>query len=31
MQAVVAALRAGDREALVAIFEAASRWRGRLG
>ncbi len=28
--AVYAALRDGDREALVGIFSAASRWRSRL-
>ncbi|MCD6732897.1 MAG: prephenate dehydrogenase/arogenate dehydrogenase family protein [Burkholderiaceae bacterium] len=30
-EAIVAALEAGDRDALVAIFSAASRWRNRLG
>ena len=30
-EAIVAALEAGDRDALVAIFSAASRWRSRLG
>jgi len=29
-EAIVAALEAGDRDALVAIFSAASRWRNRL-
>ncbi|HMM50131.1 MAG TPA: prephenate dehydrogenase/arogenate dehydrogenase family protein [Burkholderiaceae bacterium] len=30
-EAIVAALEAGDRETLVTIFSAASRWRNRLG
>lgn len=30
-EAIVAALEAGDRDSLVAIFSAGSRWRGRLG
>jgi len=30
-EAIVAALEAGDRDALVAIFSVASRWRNRLG
>lgn len=30
-EAIVAALEAGDRDALVEIFSAASRWRNRLG
>ncbi len=29
--AIVAALEAGDRETLVALFSSASRWRNRLG
>ncbi len=29
-EAIVTALEAGDRDALVAIFAAASRWRNRL-
>ncbi|HQY27764.1 MAG TPA: prephenate dehydrogenase/arogenate dehydrogenase family protein [Burkholderiaceae bacterium] len=29
--AIVAALETGDREALVALFSTASRWRNRLG
>lgn len=31
LRAVTEALRAGDRATLVERFEAASRWRGRLG
>lgn len=30
-EAIVAALEARDREALVSVFSAASRWRNRLG
>ncbi|RPH58317.1 MAG: prephenate dehydrogenase/arogenate dehydrogenase family protein, partial [Burkholderiales bacterium] len=29
--AIIAALEVGDRDALVEIFSAASRWRNRLG
>lgn len=30
-EAIVAALEAGDRDRLVEVFSAASRWRNRLG
>ncbi len=30
-EAIIAALEAGDREALLEVFSAGSRWRGRLG